>query len=92
MVQLAYGADNDGEYTDVLGELDEMTRGVDKLINEQCKLDVTSFYYYDGIEQDLVNGLRGAEPQAPDKTWLIGGDSQRQLAVRFVLGIYAQRR
>lgn len=72
IVQLAYGSVDDGEYTDVLNELDEKTRGVNKLINEQCKIDITSFYYYDGIEQDLVKGLSEAEPQAPEKTWLIG--------------------
>lgn len=71
MVQLAYGANDDGEYADVLNELDEMTRGVDKLINEQCKIDITSFYYYDGIEQDIANGLKETEPKAPQKTWLI---------------------
>lgn len=92
MVQLAYGADNDGEYTDVLGELDEMTRGVDKLINEQCKLDVTSFYYYDGIEQDLVNGLRGGRAAGAREDLAHRGDPRRELAVRSVLGIYAQRR
>ncbi len=66
IVELAYGVMNTGEDTDELDGIDEMTRGIDELINVRCKVDVRSFfYYYDGIEQDIAG-----DPKKPEAYWI----------------------
>lgn len=65
IVELAYGVTNTGEDTDELDGIDEMTRGIDELINVRCKVDVRSFYYYDGIERDIAG-----DPKKPEAYWI----------------------